>query len=68
MPSLGNYITTLEGHTDAINSVAISIVTGSWDTTAKIWDVVSGNCITTLEEHGQTLENILEKIKRIKHE
>ena len=49
----GNLINTLEGHSNAVNSVYFSpdgqsIVSGSGDRTVKVWDVKTGNLITTL--------------------
>ena len=44
----------LEGHTIFVNSVAIKenlLISGSYDTTIKIWDINSGLCIKTLEGH-----------------
>lgn len=44
------------GHTGAVNSlsqaVAHEFVSGSWDGTAKIWDVETGQCKHTLEGHA----------------
>ena len=45
---------TLRGHLDGVTSVAFSpdgqrIVTGSWDGTAKIWEVASGRELFTLK-------------------
>jgi WD40 repeat protein len=50
---------TIKGHSDGIFSVAYSpdgkrIVTGSFDKTAKVWDVVTGREILTLK--GNTLK------------
>ena len=45
----------LEGHNGPISSVEFSgttLVTGSWDATAKIWDLESGQCTRTLEGHA----------------
>jgi len=33
------------------NAEGDKVLTGSFDTTAKIWDTRSGECIHTLEEH-----------------
>jgi len=46
----------LNGHTGEIVSLHFSsegdkIVTGSFDCTARIWDVNSGKCIRILQEH-----------------
>lgn len=45
----------LEGHTGPVNSVEVrgtTLVSGSWDATAKIWDLESGQCVKTLEGHS----------------
>lgn len=49
--------TTLEGHSDIVTSVAFSpdsqrIASASWDETVKIWDVDTGQCITTLKDYS----------------
>ncbi len=48
---------------DTINSVAISsnnsfIVTVSHDKTAKIWDIASSKCITTLKGHKSSIRSV----------
>ncbi len=47
---------TLEGHTGPVMSASFSpdgttLVTASHDSTAKIWDVLTGNCLHTLQGH-----------------
>jgi WD40 repeat protein len=49
----GQLIHTLEGHVDIVEHVAFSpcgsmFVTGSWDSTAIVWDTESGRIIATL--------------------
>jgi WD40 repeat protein len=45
----------LIGHTDVIQDVAFAsdgkVVTGSWDSTARIWDLASGRQLATLRGH-----------------
>jgi WD40 repeat protein len=46
----------LTGHTNWVNSVAVSpdgkwAASGSWDNTVKIWDLDTGECRATLEGH-----------------
>src|SRR5262249_31670797 len=48
---------SLIGHTDVVNSVAISpdgrrLVTGSWDRTAKVWDAGNGQELLSLKGHS----------------
>jgi hypothetical protein len=48
--------TPLEGHTESASTASFShaedkVVTGSYDKTAKIWDVASGKCLQTLKGH-----------------
>lgn len=48
----------LEGHEGPVNSVEVSgtsLVSGSWDATAKIWDLESGQCTKTLEGHSHAV-------------
>ena len=54
---------TLEGHSNIVNSVAISadstlIASGSGDTTVKLWDAATGDCRQTLDI-GRTLYKIV---------
>ena len=51
---------TLTGHTDAINSVAVSangkrIATASNDGTARIWDGITGSLLQTLSHASKTI-------------
>ena len=52
-----------KGHTSWINSIAISpdgkyIVSGSDDTTIKVWDFKTGECLNTLEGHIDSVNSI----------
>ena len=54
---------TLNGHTDKVNSVAISpdgqiLVSGSADKTIKVWNLQSGELIRTLREHSDEVNSI----------
>ncbi|KAJ3036401.1 hypothetical protein HDV00_002768 [Rhizophlyctis rosea] len=54
---------TLEGHTTTVRSVALTpdgktVVTGSLDNTAKIWDVATGRLITVLEGHTDWVRSV----------
>ena len=48
-------LSTLRGHTDRISDICNMreghVITGSWDTTVRMWDVRSGECIQILEGH-----------------
>ena len=50
-----NCVRTFEGHSDGVISVAVmdnlNIVSGSWDTTVKIWSPSTGECLYTLRGH-----------------
>lgn len=51
----GNPVSELLGHEGAVNSLSQSLehelVSGSWDGTAKIWDVETGKVKETLTGH-----------------
>ncbi|KAL5114448.1 hypothetical protein ACEQ8H_007645 [Pleosporales sp. CAS-2024a] len=54
---------TLEGHNDAVVSVAFShdslrLASGSWDKTVIIWDSNSGECLQTLKGHNHFISSI----------
>src|SRR5208282_785156 len=54
---------TLRGHLDVVKSVAFSpdgqrIVTGSWDNTAKVWDVANGRELLTLKGHSLGIRSV----------
>lgn len=53
---LGDPLMQYEGHEAAVNSLSQAIpeelVSGSWDGTARIWDVETGKCKHTLEGHS----------------
>ena len=52
----GQRVRRLEGHTDAVTSVAFSrdgkrLLTGSYDATARLWNVATGELIRTFAGH-----------------
>ena len=55
---------TSEGHNDVVTSIALSpdetrVVTGSYDDTAKIWDVGSGALLKTLNGHRNDVTSVV---------
>ena len=58
----GNPAMEFKGHELAVNSVSQAIkeeiVTGSWDGTAKIWDVETGKCKETLSGHAHAVTTL----------
>jgi WD40 repeat protein len=61
--SFGKSRIVLEGHSDAINSLAILpngyIISASDDTTLKIWNIRTSQCIKTLEGHNGRVSSLL---------
>ena len=55
----GNPTLEFTGHEGAVNSLSQAVpnelVSGSWDGTAKIWDVETGQCKHTLEGHSHAV-------------
>jgi WD40 repeat protein len=55
----GNPDGILEGHTNAVCSLShpneSSLVSGSWDGTARVWDLKSKQCIHILEGHSHAV-------------
>lgn len=46
----------LEGHTQAVRALAAHgriCVSGSYDTTVRVWDIVKGTCLHVLSGHEQ---------------
>jgi hypothetical protein len=60
-PDLPKELAVLRGHTNNVNSVAITadgrtVVSGSFDKTAKVWDVATGRERVTLRGHKHLLD------------
>ncbi|AAS50422.1 AAR057Wp [Eremothecium gossypii ATCC 10895] len=58
-----SYILKQQGHFDALNALAYSpdgarIVTAAEDGKIKIWDIVSGFCLATFEEHTSSVTSV----------
>ena len=56
-------LNTLEGHSNSVNSVAISldgktIVSGSDDSTIKLWDIQSGESLHALKGHSSGINSV----------
>mgnify|MGYP002622575587 CR=1 FL=1 len=51
----GNPLNMLEGHSGPVNSLSETtsgyLISGSWDGTAKIWDLSAGSLVHTLDGH-----------------
>ena len=59
---MGALLTTLNGHTDAVNSVTFSsddtcIVSGSWDNSVCVWDASMGALLHVIQEQTQAFIN-----------
>ncbi len=59
----GKRLRTLEGHSNKVNSVALTadgntIVSGSADRTVKVWDFHSGDLLCTLEGHSDEVNSV----------
>jgi WD40 repeat protein len=56
--ALGKELHTLTGHNDSVTAVAISAddqiaVSGSWDETLKVWDLLTGNKVATFRGESE---------------
>ena len=56
-------VRTLVGHSGSVYTVAVSpdgtrIVSGSTDSTIKVWDLASGACVRTLEGHSDMVLSV----------
>ncbi|OGV56472.1 MAG: hypothetical protein A2X45_03405 [Lentisphaerae bacterium GWF2_50_93] len=63
MRGKGKCIRSFEGHTEYVTSVSFSpngkfALSGSWDKTLKLWDVVSGECIRTFVGHTGPVSSV----------
>jgi WD40 repeat protein len=59
----GKVITTYEGHTDEVNSLAVArnnryLISGSSDKTVRVWDIVKGKEVMLFEGHGWKVRSV----------
>ena len=59
----GRELNTLQGHSDRVNSVAVSgdgrlVVSASYDQTLKIWELKSGRELRTLKGHSEWAKGV----------
>lgn len=58
MDNEGNPLSEFMGHSGTVNAFSQSVespnifISGSWDTTAKVWDIESGKNLYTLKDHS----------------
>ena len=56
MDNEGNPVGEYMGHTGTVNDISQAdcetFISGSWDTTAKVWDVEKKKCLYTLKDHS----------------
>ena len=56
------HLCLLEGHTHAVRALAAHgrvLVSGSYDTTVRVWDTLSGKCQHTLHGHGAKVYSVV---------
>jgi WD40 repeat protein len=58
----GTFATTFTGHTRGVTCVEVvpnaRIITGSWDTTLKLWDISTGRCTSTFTGHSGPIASV----------
>jgi phospholipase A-2-activating protein len=62
MDNEGNPISEFNGHTLAVNSLSQadgdSFISGSWDATARVWDLATGQCSYVLKDHSYAVSTL----------
>ncbi|KAF8608951.1 cell division control protein 4 [Ceratobasidium sp. AG-I] len=56
------YLRVLAGHTHAVRDLAAhgrTAVSASYDTTLKVWDIITGQCTWTLQGHSQKVYSVI---------
>ncbi|KAH7343492.1 WD40-repeat-containing domain protein [Rhizoctonia solani] len=56
------HVRLLSGHTHAVRALAAhgrTLISGSYDTTVRVWDIVTGECKWTLDGHSQKVYSVV---------
>lgn len=57
------YVQTFYGHADLISCIHVVqskiVITGSCDSTVKVWDINTGDCMLTFYEHKSTIVSVV---------
>lgn len=68
MDNEGNPLGEFIGHTGTVSDISQSdkdtFISGSWDTTAKIWDINTQKCLFTLKDHSYAVSTLALQNKR----
>ena len=59
MDNEGNPLSNYIGHSQTVNSISQydrdNFISGSWDATARVWDLESGKCKYVLKDHSHAV-------------
>ncbi|GAB1519810.1 SCF ubiquitin ligase complex subunit cdc4 [Rhizoctonia solani] len=56
------HVRLLSGHTHAVRALAAhgrTLISGSYDTTVRVWDIITGECKWTLDGHSQKVYSVV---------